>query len=851
VPLSALIYFYSRRLRTHPVQEALAGLGIAVGVALVFAVQVATSSITSGSGQIVKSIVGSADLQLRARSSTGLDEHIVDRVRALPGVQAAAPVLALTAVVLGPNGREVTVQLASADVSRVSLAGLRAIPVERLPSQTVVLPSATARALGVSTSLGVGIPGPLPVVSLRVRGRALPVKVSAVLGAETIGALSNALAVIAPLSSIQQIGGLPNRITGVLVESRPRAHGQVGRELEQLAAGRLTVAGATHDVQLLHQATAPNREATGFFALVSALVGMLLAFNAMLLSAPERRRMIADLRIQGTRPRDLVKLLLFQALSLGLVASALGVLVGDLLSRSVFHQTPGYLAAAFPLGTQTVIGWQPVLLSLLGGVTATCLAAAPPLLDLRRARAVDAVYFEEGEPGHALSGRVRAWLFTASLAMLAASTAAWVLFGPAAAVGAIVGLAFAAVLAIPFSFTVVVWIAQLLATRASRLNMLLMATRALRATTARSLALAATGAVAVFGSVAAEGAHRDLLNGLYGDEAQTVSTASLWVTGPRDDLATNSFPALGLRARVARLSGVASVRSYQGAFMDMLGRRVLVVARSPKAPAMFPPRQIVAGDAPLATARLRGGGWVALSDQVARAAHVTLGGVITIPTPSGPVRYRLAAATTNFGWPGGAIVMSNSDYRSAWQSADPSALEIDVSNGTSPLAVEHAVEGLLGPGSGLQVQTSAMRAAAAHALAREGLSRLTDIARLLMVAAALAMAAAMGASIWQRRRSLASLRIQSFRPSQLRLILLCESALVLATGSLTGAAAGLYGHALIDRYLRGVTGFPAPFSTAAPQMLATIGVVIGTALVVLAVPGFIAARAPAPLALQE
>jgi len=149
------------------------------------------------------------------------------------------------------------------------------------------------------------------------------------------------------------------------------------------------------------------------------------------------------------------------------------------------------------------------------------------------------------------------------------------------------------------------------------------------------------------------------------------------------------------------------------------------------------------------------------------------------------------------------------------------------------------------------VQTAGDRAREADALAREALSRLTQIGWLLEIAAALAMAAAMAASVWQRRPSLASLRIQSFRPSQLRLILLCESALVLLTGSLAGAAAGLYGHALIDRYLREVTGFPAPFSPTLSQTLETIAPVLGAALVVLALPGVIASRAPARLALQE
>jgi putative ABC transport system permease protein len=149
------------------------------------------------------------------------------------------------------------------------------------------------------------------------------------------------------------------------------------------------------------------------------------------------------------------------------------------------------------------------------------------------------------------------------------------------------------------------------------------------------------------------------------------------------------------------------------------------------------------------------------------------------------------------------------------------------------------------------VQTNRQRSLQADALAREGLDRLTQISLLLPVAAALAMAAAMGASMWQRRRSLASLRIQSFRPSQLRVILLYESGLVLATGCLTGACAAVYGHALIDRYLRQVTGFPAPFSTAIPQGLEIFAAIAGAALVVLLIPGVIASRVPPHLALQE
>ncbi len=848
---SALLYFYSRRLRTHPVQEALAGVGIAIGVALVFAVQIANSSITSGSSQIVHSIVGSANLQLRARSSSGFPESIVNRARALRDVEQVAPVLDLNATVRGPNGRIVGVQLVSANLTLASLDGLaHNIPLENLSPSTVMLPSATAHALGVSTMVGPEISTPSPTVSLRVRGRTVSVKVGFVLGADNVGELSNAIAVIAPLGLIQRVTGLQGRVMRVLVKSSPGAEGPARRELEKLAGGRLDVTSATDEIQLLRQATIPNSQATGFFAFVSALVGLLLAFNAMLLSAPERRRLIADLRIQGARPRDLVKLLLFQSLCLGLVSSIVGVLIGALLSRGIFHETPGYLAAAFPLGAQTVIGWQPVFLSVAGGVLATCLAAAPPLLDLRRSRAIDGVYFEEGEPGHAMAKHARAQLFGIAV-ILVVATSGVLLLDPSAVIVATLGLVLAALLAIPFSFTIVVAVAERVARRTKRLNVLLMALRALRATTVRSLALAATGAIAVFGSVVAEGSHHDLLNGLYGDYSQYVSTADLWVTNQGDELATNTFPDRGLSTRIAHIPGVAAIRIYQGGFLDIDGRRVWMLARASGARAMFPTTQIIEGNAALATARLRTSGWIAVSRQIAEIAHRKVGEMLVLPTPTGPVRYRIAATTTNLGWASGAIVLNDSDYRRAWANTDPSALEIDISPGANQAVVQHAVASVVGRDGGLRVQTSTERAAQADVLAREGLNRLTQISFLLMITAALAMAAAMGASIWQRRRSLAALRIQSFRPAQLRGVLFCESVLVLGTGCAMGLLTGVYGHLLSDHFLKLTTGFPAPFSPGGLQVLRTVAVVMLAALAVLAVPGYLASEAPPALALQE
>src|SRR5580692_714866 len=186
VRFSGLLYFYGRRLRTRPVQELLAGVGIAIGVALVFAVQVANTSITDASSAIVRGIAGSATLQLRSRDANGFDAGLLRQVRQLPGVTLSAPILDESASLVGRNGRRVAIDLASAAPSLLTLGGniTRSISLRDLSTPGVILPSATADALGLPSQ------APGAHVWLQVRGRVSSVAVIAVLGSETLGGLS-------------------------------------------------------------------------------------------------------------------------------------------------------------------------------------------------------------------------------------------------------------------------------------------------------------------------------------------------------------------------------------------------------------------------------------------------------------------------------------------------------------------------------------------------------------------------------------------------------------------------------------------------------------------------------------
>jgi putative ABC transport system permease protein len=840
----ALRYFYRRRLRSQAAQELFAGFGIAVAVALVFAALVANGSVVGSATQVVRAVVGPANLQLRARGADGFDEHLLGRVERLRGVKQAAPLLEQTATIIGPRARRVTVDVAGADIGLATLNGLaHTLPIAALSPGGIGLSQTSAKELGIARSGAA-----TRKVTLVLRGRAIPLKVGAVLGAETFGALSRALVAVMPLTQLQRLAQLRGRITRVLVQTQPGQDALVGTELRALGGGRLTVAPAKQDVALLRQALRPSDQASELFAAIGALIGFLLAFNAMLLTVPERRQVIADLRLDGTPRVAIVQMVLFQALCLGLAASLVGLLGGFVLSVGVFHQSPSYLSRAFTLGTSTVVGVAPVLLALGGGLLATCVASMIPLLDLRRGRAVDSVNYETGVPGNSLGGGTQRPLLVLVVGLFALAGILFA-FVPSAALISCVVLTLATVLAVPLALRGVLRISGLLVLRTES-TLLPLAVMSLRARTLSSLALAATGAVALFGSVALGGARSDLLRGIEGYIHGYVSDASIWVVNPRDPTAVEALPS-GYAARIASIPGVSGVRAFQDSYLDLGNRRIWVVARPPGASRDVLKDQVVDGDTTAAAAHIDAGGWIAVSKQIANEHHLAVGDTLSLPAPAGNVALKIAATTTNLTWSPGAILIGTADYARAWDTTAPTALGVNVAPATNVSRVRAAITRALGPTSGAEALTPDDRATKTAAVGREGLSQLGEIAMLLVLAAILAMAAALGSSIWQQRPSAADLRIDGTKPRRLRGVLLIESLMMLGAGCLPGAIAGIYGQIVIDGYLRHVTGFPVAGVAAGWRPLEISLLVIAAVLAIVAVPGWLASRVSPALALEQ
>jgi putative ABC transport system permease protein len=836
--LRNIILLYQIRLRTRLAQELFAILGIAVGVALLFASQIVRTSPDGSMQRLVSGVVGEMRFQIAARGPEGFDQRLLGEVQRLPGVRTTIPVFEERANLIGPGGQQ-PVELLSTDARFAHLGGplLRRFSAAQLDHErALALPLELARSVGLAS---------LESADLQIGGRTVRVFVGAVLFEGGLGVLAHSLFAFAPIAYAQQLAGMPNRLTSILVQPYGGHDREVQRDLVRLAGGRLNVQPANFGTTLFNQAAGPSNQSAELFSVIGALVGFLFAFNALMLTASQRRDIVEDLRLDGYTRRMIVEVLLFDALVLGVLASLLGLGLGDLLSAVLFNSSPDYLSFAFPIDAQRIITGQSVALAVGGGLLAAFVGVLAPL---RREILWRPSFRSAGARRRSGSG----WRSVLGELTCLAVTGVTLLVAPRAAIIGIVCLVAALLLALPWLIGAIMRVADRLQ-RSLHSTASYLAVIELRSSAnwARTLAIAATGATAVFGSVAVEGAQGNLQQGLDRAAHDLAQPADIWVTaaGAQNVLVTTSFPATEA-VRLERLPDVRRVGLFRGGFMDYGTRRVWVIAPPGSTEYPIPPSQLVSDDLALATTRLRRGGWVVVSQALAEENHLRIGQAFTLPSPR-PIVLRVAGFSTNIGWPPGTMIMSSSDYSRAWPGSGVSAYGITLRQGVSQSEGSREIRQALGPGAGLTVETRSQREQRLRATSRQGLSRLTQITSLVLIAAILAMATAMGAMIWQRRPLLADMKVDGFGKGVLWRSLVVESALLLGVGCSIGAVFGLCGQLLLSHTLTVVTGFPVVPSVGALVAVGCFLLVTTVAVLIVAIPGYMAARVRAAIVLQD
>src|SRR6185437_5585005 len=104
----------------------------------------------------------------------------------------------------------------------------------------------------------------------------------------------------------------------------------------------------------------------------------------------------------------------------------------------------------------------------------------------------------------------------------------------------------------------------------------------------------------------------------------------------------------------------------QGAFLDVGSQRLWIRAAEPGNPSVILSSEMRQGDISRARRLMRGSGWATVSSGFADERGLSVGSSFLLPTPAGIVPFRVAAITTNIGWPPGTITLNTNEFDRYW-----------------------------------------------------------------------------------------------------------------------------------------------------------------------------------------
>jgi putative ABC transport system permease protein len=823
--LRTLFLFYRRHLRVQPLREMMAIGGVAAGVALLFTVQVAHHSITGSFQEISHGVAGRATLELAARAPEGFEQGIAEEVEHMPGVRAAAPILEQPIVAVGPRAQR-AVTLVGATEQVDPLGGRLALAFQRAGEASkrglLVLTEATAHAIGVK---------PGRDVTIRVGARTEHLVLDDTVFSGELGGAAESPIAASALPIVQALAGLRGKVTRVLVEPKHGKESAVLRALTSRYGTTLNVRPVDTEAKLLGNASGPETQITLLFSVISLVAGIIIAYNALLLASDERRRFMVSLVEIGTPDSMILASLAFDALVLAIVGSVLGLLAGDVISSIAYRTVPGYIAAAFAVGGQRLVGIQTIAIAIGGGLIAAFAAASLPALVILRSSAAA----EPEAVGRTLAFTRKARLpdvvaFSAGALLIVASIATSAL-APSTTVVGLVGLAVGLVVCLPLILRHLLKLSRA-AARHSNDPAARLSVAELRSSPTRSVALLATGTIAAFLMVLIGGSVSDVKAAARTGATDLLSSADLWLKpgGAENVYTTQPFPYRETQEHLRQSTDVESILPWRDSFLDLTGRRVWVLAPPPELAGQIAPSQLVKGSLATADRRLREGGWVAVSQTIATEQHVHIDQRLKLPTPAGSATLRVAAIIANYGWLPGAIVMNGSDHARLWSNTTASELAVTLTPGVSLESGRLAVKRDLPPGSSLSVDTARERRAEVSAVLGSTLSRLNDTTIVVLVAAIASVITLMLAAIWQRRDRLDSLMSIGMSTTQFARLVSYETGAVLLTGCVIGLAAGIVGQGLIDGWLHQTTGASVHFAPAWQLGLRTLAIAAGISL---------------------
>ncbi|MFP3853477.1 MAG: FtsX-like permease family protein [Anaerolineales bacterium] len=415
---STLLRASWRDLSRRTWQLGLMVLGVALGVAVVVAIDLANSSASRAFELSTEAVVGRATHRVQGGPG-GVPVDLYTQLAKRPDLGEFAPVIERFGLAPELDGRPLRLlgvdPLAEGPFrdffagGAVTAAGLERFYTE---SDTVLI----SGALADQAKLGLG-----DELVFQIGGEDVSLEILGILRPSDQGgeALPEDL-LLADIATAQQLFGLPESITRIDVIAREAG------AIRQLLPPGLALNPASEQAQTAAQLSDAFQLNLTALSLLALVVGMFLIYNTVMFSVVQRRQVLATMRALGVTREQVFSLILIEAGLIGLVGGFIGLGLGWLLGQG-----------AVRLVTQTIndfyfvvsVREAPLTLAstikgLLLGVGSSLAAAAAPGFEAASVPPINAMRRST------LERKVRRWLPLLSLGglALAAVGAALLLF---------------------------------------------------------------------------------------------------------------------------------------------------------------------------------------------------------------------------------------------------------------------------------------------------------------------------------------------------------------------------------------------------------------------------------------
>jgi putative ABC transport system permease protein len=839
-----------RHLLRHPAQLTLALTGLALGVATITAVDIATASSSRAFELAVSAVSGPATDEI-AGGPEGIDETLYVRLVGGYPRLAFAPVVegyvavrgeALQLVGVDPLAEATFQEESAAEPATASAPG--AAVVDTLAGLGRWLTARGAAAMAPSTADRLGIPTNRRF-EVDVDGKAHQAVLIAGVGGEQAG---RETLLLADIAQAQEWLGVVGRLSRIEVRAPPGAPGdaELARLREELPPGVELEPAQQRSRATLDMTRAFTTDLRAM-SLLALLVGLFLIYSAVSFAVLQRRKIFAVLRALGATRLEILRLVMAEAAVLGALGALLGLAAGIGLGRGLIALVSRtindlyFVVAVNSVSVPVSAALGAVCAGILTALVAALLPAweathVAPQLGLRRS---------------ALESRalgLSRWLLAASAA-----------FGVAA--GAIVAgssrsllAGFAALFLLLISVAALTpallgasarLLARLLG-RASPVGRIALAdVAASLSRTGVAVASLALALAAVIGVSVMVGSFRESLH----DWLRGTMRADVYVAAPG--------PGFGRPERRLDPAVIAALASVRGVSHYSARREVTV--SSPQGPVTLEAVTLAPdSDSGIEVTEHQAGVWPAfargailVAEPFAWRLQLHSGDRLTLGTAAGPRSFVIAGIYRDYG-SGAGVLMDRAVYRHAWGDDGVSSLGLYLSPGVTPHDVIPALYAAAAGHQALLIGSSSE----VRALSMSIFDQTFVITRVLDWLAAGVAAIGLVSSLlaWEleRSRELGILRALGLEPRAAALLIEAQTAFMGLVALLAAIPAGLLAAELLVTVInRRAFGWKIDFHLHGAQLAGALRLALIAALLAGLYPAWRTARAPIAADIRE